>query len=335
MKHHTQDMRRIISVSRRTDVPAFYTDWFANRLDAGFAGWENPFGGQKYVVSLRVEDVIAFVFWSKNYRPFLKILPRLQAEGHKCLFQYTITGLPHIMEAGLVDTDDAIESFQQLSSAFSSAQVFWRYDPIVISDVTDSTYHLARFEYIAGRLAGYTHRCYLSYAILYGKVEKNFRSFTQQHGIEFRDPSVSQKIELANKLAEIGRGYGIQVYTCCGDYLIGDSIHKAHCVDDELISRIFYNGTWHGKRKPTRKECGCAESTDIGKYDTCPHGCIYCYANVNKHKAMDKYRQHDTASPFLGYSSSEGQKFLGSIKDTSIKGIYEGKEPRQMTFEGF
>jgi hypothetical protein len=307
-------MKKIISVTRRSDIPAFYKDWFKNRLNAGFAGWENPFGGQKYLVSLKPQDVTAFVFWSKNYRSFLDVLPDLKQNGFNCLFQYTITGLPREFEVNLVETEDAIDSFKEISSLFSAEQVFWRYDPILTSAQTDKEYHLDRFEYIARQLSGYTRRCFVSYAVFYGKVERNFRAFTKEQGIKFYDPYNEQKIELANQLADIAAQYGMQVYTCCGDYLIGEKVKKAHCIDGDLISQLFYSGELKVKSRPTRKECGCSESTDIGKYDTCPHGCIYCYANVNKEKARQMHDNHDPGSPFLGYAKEDGDEFVAEIK---------------------
>ena len=328
-------MRKIISVSRRTDVPAFYSEWFLKRLDYGFAGWENPFGGQKYLVSLALKDVIAFVFWSKNYRPFLdRALPRLRESGHNCLFQYTITGLPREFESEVVELDDAIDSFRTISDKFSPEHVFWRYDPIVLSDRTDKLFHLERFDHIARRLSGFTGRCYFSYAIQYGKVERNYKRFSEEQGVKFFDPDTETKIHFANQLADIANNYSIEMYTCCGDYLISNKIKKAHCVDGELISKLFFHGDWSWKWHPTRKECGCTESTDIGKYDTCPHGCIYCYANIHKEKAQQMYKSHDPESPFLGYSKSDSKRFLAQIKPKSEEPL-ENVSPQQLSFTGF
>ncbi len=298
-------MSRIISVSRRTDVPAFYKDWFVRRLKSGLAGWENPFSGQKYFVSLKPKDVVAFVFWSKNYRPFLEVLPFLRKNGYNCLFHYTITGLPRQFETNLVQTEEAVDSFRQISRFYSKDHIVWRYDPIVVSDLTDKDFHLDRFAYLAKHLSGYTRRCYISFPVFYGKVKRNCQAFTSQQGIEFYDLPVEERIDLAEDLAEIAENYGIQVFSCCGDYLIGDRIKKGHCIDGDLISRLFYNCRWRGRLQPTRKECGCTKSTDIGRYDTCPHGCIYCYANVNKEKARRMYDRHDPESPFLGYKKTE------------------------------
>lgn len=122
------------------------------------------------------------------------------------------------------------------------------------------------------------------------------------------------KIELANELAAIAERFGIRMFSCCGDYLIGQKIQKAHCIDGGVIESLFFPEGLSYKEKPTRKECGCTESTDIGTYDTCPHGCVYCYANANKHKAGAAFRDHDKQRAFLGYSKSQSDKWLAEIQ---------------------
>ncbi|MFC1452170.1 DUF1848 domain-containing protein [Verrucomicrobiota bacterium] len=291
-------MSRIVSISRRTDIPAFYGAWFQRRLEEGFAGWENPFGGQRYLVSLKREDVIALVFWSKNYRPFLPVLERVRSLGYPTVFNYTISGLPHEFERRLVPTEDAVDSLLELSRIYSPDHVNWRYDPIVLSSITPPVFHEQRFAELCAKLHGHVKRCYFSYAIQYGKVARNYQRFEREHGVKFIDPPESERIELAHRLADIAAAHDIEMFTCCGDYLIDGRIRKAHCVDGDLISRLFYNGNRHGVGRPTRKECGCTESTDVGKYDTCPHGCIYCYANIDKEQAIKPFNAHDPSSAF-------------------------------------
>lgn len=307
-------MSRIVSVSRRTDIPAFYGPWFERRLDEGFAGWENPFGGQKYLVSLKREDVIALVFWSKDYRPFFSTLERVRALGYPTVFNYTITGLPQDFECNLAPTDDALDSLIELSRLYSPDHVNWRYDPIVISSMTPAEFHEQKFAELCAKLRGHVKRCYFSYAIQYGKVARNYQRFEREHRIKFFDPSESERISLARRLAAIAATHEIEMFTCCGDYLIGEQIKKAHCIDGDIISRLYYGGDWHGVEKPSRKECGCTASTDIGKYDTCPHGCIYCYANVNKERAVDACRTHDAESAFLGCNKAESDRFVEDIR---------------------
>lgn len=270
-------VQRIVSVSRCTDVPSFYPQWFKKRLQAGYAGWENPFGSQKYLVSLKPEDVLAFVFWSKDYRPFFQVLPELQKKRYNCLFHYTITGLPQVFETNLGKTEENIECFKELSFLFSPEQVFWRYDSVLISDLTERKYHLSRFSYLASCLAGYTRRCYISFPVFYQKIKSNCIALEENKGIRVLDPKIEEKIELARSLAGLANKHGIELYSCCGEYLISKNIKKGSCIDGSLLSRLFSISGVRLKKRPTRKECGCTESTDIGKYNTCLHRCILNY----------------------------------------------------------
>jgi histone acetyltransferase (RNA polymerase elongator complex component) len=144
----------------------------------------------------------------------------------------------------------------------------------------------------------------------YGKVIRNFAEFEKSHGLKIFDSSNDSKIEMANELAAIAARYGIRMFSCCGDYLVGDKIKKAHCIDGRVIEELFSPEDFSYKHKPTRDECGCTESTDIGTYDTCPHGCVYCYANTNKQKAYKTFQNHDKTSAFLGYSKIQSDKWL-------------------------
>lgn len=311
--------KKIISVSRRTDIPAFYSEWFLNRLMEGFADYVNPFGGKRYRVSLKPEDVLCFVFWSKNYEPFLEPLEVIESMGYQSLFHFTITGLPEIFESNIVPTDVALEGLRTLSARYSPRHVIWRYDPIIISDKTPFDFHVKNFERIASSLAGHVERCTFSYVDLYGKVQRNFRQFQKETGVNINDPDLDTRVQLAGELVTIAKNYGIAMYTCCEDYLVGGDIMKARCVDGELIEELVGVDTSHLKAKPTRKGCGCTESIDIGAYDTCPHGCIYCYANVNKAGARQAYENHDKNSALLGYSEPAPDKWMPSLAVSSKK----------------
>ncbi|MHC4542335.1 MAG: DUF1848 family protein, partial [Planctomycetota bacterium] len=166
-------MKRIISVSRRTDIPAFYGDWFMRRIEQGFAGVVNPFGGRRYLVSLRPEDVVCFVFWSKNFSPFVENLKILDGLGYKFYFNYTVTALPGLFESNL-DRPSAIETLKQLSRTYSPRHINWRFDPIILSDLCDRTFFVRAFEEIASEFEGYVERCYFSFVTEYGKVLRNF-----------------------------------------------------------------------------------------------------------------------------------------------------------------
>ena len=192
----------------------------------------------------------------------------------------------------------------------SPGHINWRYDPVVISDTTGTDFHLKNFRSLASKLEGYVERCYFSFPTFYGKVTRNIAIFRKETGIAFPDPEKGFKIDLANRLAEIAYQYGISMSSCCGDYLVGGRVEKAHCVDGDVIGSLFFGDNYSYKLKPSRAECGCAESTDIGAYDTCANGCIYCYANVNKQKARSAFEKHDPGSAFLGHSFEESERWI-------------------------
>jgi hypothetical protein len=306
-------MKRIISVSRRTDIPAFYGDWFMRRLQEGFAGVVNPFGGSKYIVSLKPQDVICFVFWSKNFSPFIDNLKIIAESGYKFYFNYTVTALPALFEND-VEKRAAIEALKQLSRIYSPAHINWRFDPIILTSAYDRDFYIRAFEELASELAGYVERCYFSFVTLYNKVKRNFQELERSQEPGIKDCSEDYKIELANDLATIAVRYKISMSSCCGDYLVNGNIKKAHCIDGGIIESLFFLDGFRYKEKPTRKECGCTESSDIGTYDTCPHGCVYCYANMNKQKARKSFNNHDKESAFLGFSKSDSDRWLDEMK---------------------
>lgn len=307
-------MKRIVSVSRRTDIPAFYGDWFMQRLEEGFAGVVNPFGGRKYIVSLKPPDVVCFVFWSKNFNPFLEKLKVIDKMGFTFYFNYTVTALPSIFESN-VERQTAIEGLKQLSRMYSPRHINWRFDPIIISSTCDRDFFIKAFEELASEFEGLVERCYFSFVTEYGKVKRNFEELERTVGVNITSCSEDFKIDLASELSDIAKRHGMRMFSCCGDYLVNDDIKKGHCIDGSVIESLFFPEGLTYKEKPTRKECGCSESTDIGTYGTCPHGCVYCYANVNKYRATESFRKHDINSAFLGYSRFQSDKWLAEIQN--------------------
>ena len=184
---------------------------------------------------------------------------------------------------------------------------------------TGSTKHAESCcEELASEFAGYAERCYFSFVVRYGKVIRNFAEFEKSHNLKIFDCSTKFRIDLANELSSIAARYGIEMFSCCGDYLVSDKIKKAHCIDGRIIEQLFYPEGFSFKHKPTRDECGCTESTDIGTYDTCPHGCAYCYANVHKRKACKAFADHDRDSVFLGYRKCKSDEWLEEIQHLRI-----------------
>ncbi len=312
-------MKRIVSVSRRTDVPAFYGEWFMRRVRQGCVGVVNPFGGKRYLVSLRPEEVTCFVFWSKDFTLFVEHLETLDRLGYRFYFNYTVTGLPPVFESH-VDKAAALRTLKHLSRRYSPRHIHWRFDPIIFSSISDGDFYVNEFAKLAAELEGLVERCYFSFVTEYGKVKRNFARLQEAAGVTVTQRSESKKIDLANRLASIAVQHGIGMYSCCGDYLLGERIHKGHCVDGALIEELFFPEGLAYKAKPTRPQCGCTESADIGTYDTCPHGCVYCYANADKATALRAHARHDPDSAFLGFTKAQSDAWLAEMQQDSQAG---------------
>jgi hypothetical protein len=196
---------------------------------------------------------------------------------------------------------------------YSPANINWRFDPIVISSICDRDFFIKGFENLANQFEGVVERCYISFVTEYGKVKRNFSRFFKEKGVRVIDPGGNFKVELAEELADIAGSYGIEMFSCCGEYLVNDKIKKAHCIDGAVIERLFYPEGFEYREKPTRQQCGCTESTDIGTYETCAHGCVYCYANSDKSRAFETAARHEANSAFLGYSKSQSDRWLTEI----------------------
>ncbi len=285
---------RIISASRRTDIPAYYARWFLGRLHAGFCHWLNPFGGQIYRVSLRPDDVLAIVFWTRNSKPLLPHLASLRERGYYFYFHFTINGYPREIESNNPPLDAAIETFARTAEITSPDLTHWRYDPILLSDRTPPEYHLERFDAISRRLQGFTHRCYFSFADFYGKTERNVSKVERRWGATFvRKPPLDEQRRLVHGLRDIAAPRGITLYACCEGNLVGDGIAPSKCIDDDTIAALRPDVWRRVARAPTRADCGCVETADIGAYDTCGFGCSYCYATNSREAALRRMREHD------------------------------------------
>lgn len=280
----------IISVSRRTDVPAFYMPWLIQRVREQRAVYYNPFSYKGYEVSLRPEDVDVMVFISKNYAPLLPYLDELQSK-YPVYFHFTITGLSGIFEERVPAALEMIEVLRELSRRTSPAQVEWRFDPVVLTNMTPPEFYRKNFTSFARRLEGATTRCYFSFATIYDKVKRNFHELGRAKGVQLLPTDLVLYRQLADEFAMIGQEHGIQLYSCCNDFLASGLVKKGRCIDGEYLSSLFdVHKTF--PPSPTREGCGCAKCIDLGVYDTCPHGCSYCYANMNPRTAWQNYQTH-------------------------------------------
>ena len=290
---------KIISASRRTDIPAFYSKWFINRIRAGFCHWVNPFSRQVYRVSLQPENCLAIVFWTRNPQPLLAHLDFLTDRGYCFYFHFTMIGYPKAIESSNPPLSVSIDTFKQLSQRLSADRLQWRYDPIVLSDLTPPSFHLQQFDFLSRHLEGYTRRCYFSVVDFYGKTERNLGKVAQKYNVKFDRPCLEEKRQLLQQLHDIAAARGIKLYSCCDDNLAGESIEKAHCIDIDIVRMLRPDRESRLKAAPTRQDCGCVESVDIGAYETCVFGCSYCYATNSRDTALKRMRDHDPDDSIL------------------------------------
>ncbi len=273
-------MQQIISASRRTDIPAFYSDWFLNRLAEDFCDVRHPYTGRIFRVSLKPEDVGAIVFWSKNYTPLLPKLDTVEKTTKNLFFHFTITA-NRDLELRTPDHREAIKDYIHIAKRYSPDNIIWRFDPICITDKLSFEKHEERFAACAELLRGHTNSCIISFAHPYRKMTKNLSKYTSHTLI----PVTKEEEKVyADRLAKRATEYGIRLLACCNDHLLPDQIGKARCIDGLKLSLLF-GIALDTRAAASRKECGCTKSIDIGAYDTCGHGCVYCYANTDQEKA--------------------------------------------------
>ncbi len=281
-------MSQIISASRRTDIPAFYPEWFIRRLRAGSVVVRQPYSGRYAEVSLAPGDVGAFVFWSKNYAPLLSHLERVEQVSKNLFFHFTITANREL-EPDVPDPRGSIRDYRYLCKRYSSAQVLWRFDPLCITDKLTYEIHEERFRLCAEQLQGTARKCIISFVHPYKKVLANM---AKEGGHRLDDPAPHLKRNYALRLAAWAEHFGIRLLSCCNDFLLSESIGKAACIDGNYLSDVF-GADFDLRPSSIRRECACTKSVDIGAYDTCAHGCLYCYANTDRDRARAAVLQHD------------------------------------------
>ena len=288
----------LISASYKTDIPAFYGEWFLNRLDAGYCLMRNPYNGTVTKVELAREAVDAFVFWTKNLGPFLTNLAEVYRRGFPFMVQYTINGYPRALEVSVLEAEKAAEHVRLVSDRFGKDVVVWRYDTILLSSLTPVDFHLENFERIARLLRGHTNECVISFAQIYRKTKRNLDCAAAEAEFSWREPANEERLRILRTFLRVAKANDMALTICSQPEFAGHGIGEAHCIDAERLSRIAghtISARLHGMR-PT---CGCYQSKDIGDYDTCPHGCVYCYAVQNRDGAKRRYAQHDPTGEML------------------------------------
>jgi hypothetical protein len=287
----------IVSASYRTDIPAFYGDWFRRRLAAGFCRTVNPYGRQVYLVPLTPDAVDGLVFWTRNVDPFLDVLEAIRPRT-PFVVQFTVTGYPRALERSVIEPERAVEQIHRLARRFGPRVAVWRYDPILYTSATPPAWHRQTFRRLAAGLAGATDEVVTSFATLYRKTQRNLAAAARLHRFTWHDPEPAEKIALVAELAGIARRHAMRLTLCSQPQFLDPGAGAARCIDAGRLSEVAGRPV-AAKEKGNRPGCACHESRDIGAYDTCPHGCVYCYAVGTPALARRRHRAHDPAAPFL------------------------------------
>lgn len=287
----------IISASRRTDIPACYSDWFMNRIREGHVCVRNPFQtSQVTCVELDPQKVDCIVFWTKDPGPMMKYLPELSERGFQYCFQFTVTPYDDRLELGVRPKAEIEETLIELSKRIGKEKVLWRYDPIILNDDLTVEYHQKQFLRLCKTFAPYVSRVTISFLDLYPRLlEKNLRAATRD-----------EMVRLADFIGRTTEQFSLDAVTCSEAMDFSKlGIGRGSCIDPKVISKIVGLPLKIPKDPSQRAHCQCYQSIDIGAYNTCQAECIYCYATsrVGRQEAM---RQ--------GYDVN-GELLLGTLKE--------------------
>lgn len=289
----------IISASYRTDIPAFYGDWFRRRLQAGSVQVQNPYNARQVsTLALTPEAVDGFVFWTRNVQPFLPVLEEVAARGFPFIVQHTVLGYPRSLDRAVVAPERAVAALHRVAERFGPATVVWRYDPVLFSDLTPPAWHQDTFGRLAESLRGATDEAVVSFTQVYRKTARNMAAAAERHGFAWTDPADDAKRALLTALAGHAEAAGLRLALCGQPHLLVPAVAEAACVDAGRLARVA-GRPLRAAARPHRKTCACAESRDIGAYDSCPHGCAYCYAVRDPEAARQRHRAHDPSAPAL------------------------------------
>ena len=295
----------IVSASYRTDIPAFYADWFLNRLAAGAAQFRNPFGGGIVTVSLKAEDVSGIVFWTRNFAPLIDRLGPVEARGWPFVVQFTVTGYPRPLEPSVIRAEDAAAQIAEIARRFGPRAAVWRYDPVLLSSATGPDWHRATFARLAAMLRGHVDEAVVSFVEPYRKTRRNLDRLARDAGFDWRLPEPEEKAALVRDLAAMVGDAGMALTLCTQPALaecVPGLAAPARCIDAGRLGDVAGRPV-AAPTKGNRPGCLCAASRDIGGYDTCPHGCAYCYAVADRSRAKAAYAAHDDGAEMLGVAA--------------------------------
>ncbi len=303
----------ILSVSRRTDIPNYYSDWFLNRLKEGCLYVRNPMNAHQISeISLWPDVVDCIVFWTKNPAPMIGRLDELGE--YPFYFQFTLTGYGADIESGVPHKKNVmIPVFQKLAEKIGRERVIWRYDPIFFNHRYTPEYHRRAFSQIAHALNGYTDRCVISFVDIYAKNK------TKLEALQMSDIEDGEKLAFAAGIRRIAEENGMEM-VCCAEQmeLAQCGIRRGSCIDRELIEKLTGCRIRAGKDRNQREQCGCIESVEVGTYDTCRNGCQYCYAVDGRRGGARQAVLYDPDSPLLCGKVMKGDR-ISKRKVASLK----------------
>lgn len=304
----------ILSVSRRTDIPNYYSDWFLNRINQGYLYVRNPMNPHQISkINLSPQVVDCIVFWTKNPEPMFSKLEELK--DYSYYFQFTMTGYGKDIEPGMPHKrDHMIGVFQELSNKIGRERVIWRYDPILFNERYTPDYHLKAFTEIAEKLNGYTEKVVISFVDSYAKIQKRMRE------IDESEISMAELTPFARALKGIAEANHMSIGTCA-ENLSACGIEHGSCIDQKLIERTIGCVVRGKKDRNQREVCGCMESIDVGAYDTCPNHCIYCYAIQKPEAVSERRKLYDPKAPLLCGEIGEGDR----ITERKMCSLKEGQ----------
>ena len=290
----------ILNTGLRTDIPGFFSEWFYNRIEEGFVYVRNPYvKNQIYSYRLDPELIDCIIFCTKNPKPMFENLEKIDKFNQ--YWHITITPYEKEIEPNVPPINDVLESFKYLSKKLGKENVTLRYDPIFINEKYTLEKHIESFEYIINSLSGYTTEAIISFIDLYEKTKRNFP--------KAREVTKDERLKIGKEFARIGNENNIRIKTCVeGTELDKFGIDSSGCMTKEVIERAINKNLNIPKQKARNGECYCLLNNDIGEYNTCGHGCLYCYANSNKRLVKRNLKLHDPKSPML----------IGDIKEDDI-----------------
>ncbi len=306
----------IVSASRRTDIPSYYSDWFFHRLKEGYVLVRNPWDARQISrISLSPEAVDGIVFWTKNPVPMIRKLDRLGLYHY--YFQFTLTAYGPEVERNLPSKNrTVIPAFRQLSREIGKENVVWRYDPIFFNETYTMDYHCRYFEALAAKLAQFTETCTVSFLDMYRNTRRNAEA------LQLQTPAPRGPAGRLERFAETAKKYRISLDVCAEELDFRKAgVFPAHCIDKERFEKMGNCKLNVGKDKNQRSRCGCVESIDIGAYNTCKNGCLYCYANYNAGSVAHHFSRHNPRSPLLFGEIEEGDV----IRERDVRSFADGQ----------